>query len=330
MTAKQLAQRAVMLIVACLVGLTLLPGCAKKGETKKHFAVIPKGTAHPYWKAVHAGAAKAADELDVTISWVGTDSESARSEQIEIVQNFVSRRVDGMVLAPLDKEALVRPVENAVNRGIPVVIIDSGLNTEAYSSFVATDNTKGGRLGAQRLGEIMDGEGRAIMMRYSPGSASTGNREKGFLKEMKSTYPDIELVSTDQYGGVTRESALKTAQNLLNKYSEIDGLFCPNASTTYGMMRALDKMGRASDVKFVGFDATEGLVGGLRDGLIQGLVAQDPFTMGYKGLKTCNKALKGEDVPERMPTRSVVVTPENVDDPEIQEVLNPPVEKWLK
>ena len=305
-------------------------GTSQNGTATYEIAVIPKGTAHPYWKAVHGGAAKAGKELGAEIIWNGPPSERARSQQIEIMRNFTSRQVDAIVLAPLDREALVRPVTTAVNRGIPVVIIDSGLETDVYSSFVATDNRKGGSMGGEKLGELMGGEGRAIMMRYNPGSASTANREEGFLEAIREKYPDIEMVSTDQFAGVTRETALKTGQNLLTKFPDIEGIFCPNESSTFGMMRALKKAGMPKEeIKFVGFDATSDLVDGLKDGWVDALVAQDPFNMGYTGVSTAIKAIKGEKVEKSIPTRSVMVTRDNLDDEDIQKIIDPPIQKWL-
>jgi len=304
------------------------PGAAQ--QDKLQIAVIPKGTSHPYWRAVHGGAAKAAEEMDLNIIWNGPPSERARQQQIEIMQNFTARGVDGIVLAPLDSTALVRPVQTAVNRGIPVVIIDSGLETEAYSSFVSTDNYKGGTMGAEKLGELMDGEGRALMMRYSPGSASTKNREQGFLDTIQEKYPDIELVSTDQYAGVTREESIKTAQDLISNYPDVEGIFCPNESSTFGMMRVLQKRGKSKErIKFVGFDATEDLANGLEKGLIDALVAQHPFKMGYTGVEMVYRAIQGKEVPKRKATPSVLVTPDNLEDPEIQQVVNPSIQKYL-
>lgn len=336
---KWLCARVALWVACAAIGVSLaLSGCGQKsetpsgghgGEAKYKLAVIPKGTAHPFWRAVHAGAAKAAQEFDVDIIWKGTESESARKEQIELVQDFISKRVDAIVVAPLDKNALVRPVESAVRNKIPVVVIDSGLESNAQSSFVATDNEKGGRMGADRLAEIMNGQGRAFLLRYSPGSASTHNREEGFLKQMREEHPGIELVSTDQFAGTSKGSAFKKSQDMLIKYPDIEGIFCPNESSTFGMLRALQKSGKASQVKFVGFDATESLVDGLRKGHIQGLVAQDPFTMGYTGVKTAVEVVEGKQVPGRIRTKTVVVTPQNVDDPDIQEIISPPVDKWL-
>jgi ribose transport system substrate-binding protein len=216
-----------------------------------------------------------------------------------------------------------------VRRGIPVVVIDSGLQSDAHSSFVATDNEEGGRMGARRLGEVMRGEGKAILLRYSEGSASTRNREEGFLEAMAAEYPDIELISTNQYAGATKESAFQVSQNLLNKYPDVDGIFCPNESSAFGMLRALQTSGKAGSVRFVGFDTSESLIDGVRAGSIDGLVAQDPFDMGYQGVKTAAAVLEGKPVPKRIATRLAIITPVNLDDPSIQELIHPDLDRWL-
>jgi len=299
-------------------------------EKKLHLAVIPKGTTHEFWKSIHAGAAKAAQELGVEITWQGPQKEDDRDMQIKVVQSFISRGVDGIVLAPLDDTALVRPAEEAVKRGIKIVIIDSDIKTGQYSSFIATDNYKGGVLGAERLGEIMGGKGKALLMRYAEGSASTMNREKGFLDTMKAKFPGIELVSTNQYGGVTAESSFQKGQDLLNKFGDVEGIYCPNESTTFGMLRALQTAGKAGKVKFVGFDSSEALIKAIRAGELNGVTIQNPFNMGYLGVKTAVAAIKGEKVEKRIDTGAKMVTKDNIDDPEIKEIMSPDLEKWLK
>jgi ribose transport system substrate-binding protein len=299
--------------------------------TKLRVAVIPKGTTHSYWKAIHAGAEKAAQETDVEIIWQGPQKEDDRQMQIQLVQNFISRGVDGIVLAPLDDRSLVSPVDAAVKRKIPVVIIDSGLQSEAFASYVATDNKAGGRLCAQRMAELLNGKGRVILLRYSEGSASTTDRENGFLEGIKEYAPDIQLISTDQYAGATMEKALQVSQNLLNRFgNQVDGVFCANESSTQGMLRALQTSGRAGKVKFVGFDSNDALVAGIQNEQIHGLAVQDPFRMGYEGVRTAVSILKNEQYEKRMDTGVVMVTKDNLDSPEIQELIKPDLAKWLR
>jgi ribose transport system substrate-binding protein len=215
-------------------------------KTKKwKVIVIPKGTTHEFWKAFHAGALKAADELgNVEVIWLGPQKEDDRVQQIQLIQSAVAAGVDGIVLAPLDSHALVEPVEAAITKGIPVVILDSGLETTKMVSFIATDNYHGGVLAARRLGEVLNGQGKVILLRYAVGSESTEQREKGFTVTLAKEFPEVTLLSDTEYAGPTSDSAQQKAQSLVTRYrGQVDGIFCPNESSTFGMLRALEGAG---------------------------------------------------------------------------------------
>ena len=336
-----------IIALAALIVVIVSLGCKKQDAQKDRadaakyqIAVIPKGTTHIFWKSIHAGAVKAERELkaagvDVEVIWKGPLKEDDRESQIRVVEDFVTRGVSGIVLAPLDDAALRMPVKDAVNNNIPVVIIDSGLKSDDYTSFVATDNYIGGRKGGEQLAEILGGKGKVIMLRYQEGSASTMNREQGFLDVLKEKYPDIEVVSSNQYGGATTESAYQASENLLAPLRRadgsltIDGIFCPNESTAFAMLRALQDSALAGKVKYVGFDSSDRLVKGLREGEIHGLVLQDPINMGYLGVKTVMAHLQGEKVEKRIDTGSAVATPENMNEPKIKNLLEPDFKTWL-
>lgn len=300
-------------------------------------AVVPKGTTHEFWKAVNAGAFKARDELrqrglKVDVIWKGPLKEDDRDQQVQTVENFMTRRVNGIVLAPLDSQALVRPVVNAVRAKIPVVIIDSDLKSDQQVSFVATDNHRGGAMAARHLGRLLDGTGNVILLRYAVGSASTEQREAGFLETLKTEFPSIRLLSSDQHAGATRESAYQVSQNLLNRFGrEVHGVFAPNETSTIAMTKALKDRGQGGGkVKMVGFDAGSPEVADLRNGDLQGLVVQDPLKMGYLGVMTLVDHLEGKPVARRIETAVTLVTRENLDQPEIRELLNPPLDQYLK
>ena len=331
----------IIAIVVIAVVLNIV-GCKQKGqsESKYYIAVIPKGTTHLFWKSIHAGAIKAEQELksagvDIEIIWKGPLKEDDRESQIRVMEDFITRGVSGIVLAPLDDVALRMPVKDAVNNDIPVVIIDSGLKSDDWISFVSTDNYIGGRKGGQRLAEILGGKGKVIMLRYQEGSASTMNRERGFLDVLKEEYPEIEVVSANQYGGATTESAYIASESLLAPLRKpgggltIDGIFCPNISTSFGMLRALEDSGLAGKVNYVGFDSSPRLNMALEKGYIKGLVLQDPINMGYLGVKTLVAHLQGEKVEKRIDTGSSVATPENMNDPIMKNLLEPDFKKWL-
>ena len=328
----------------CCLAIAGLTGCGKKtdeassstAEKAYTIAVIPKGTTHEFWKSINAGAFKARDELvakgtRVDVIWKGPLREDDRDQQIQVVENFTSRRVSGIVLAPLDSQALINPVASAAQAKIPVVIIDSGLKSDKYVSFVATDNYKGGQLAGEHLARLLDGKGNVILLRYAVGSASTEEREAGFLEVLKK-FPDIKLLSSDQYAGATRETAYQASQNLLNRFgSDVNGVFCPNEPSTIAMTKALRDIGKAGGkVKMIGFDAGSQSVLDMKNGDVQGLAVQNPVLMGYLGVMTMVKHLRGEKVEKRIDTGVVLVTPDNMEKPDIRELLNPPLDKYLK
>jgi ribose transport system substrate-binding protein len=299
-------------------------------------AVIPKGTTHEFWKSINAGAVKAQRELAaqgiaVNVIWKGPLKEDDREQQVQVVENFIGRRVSGIVLAPLDDKALVGPVETAVRGKIPVVIIDSGLATQAYSSFVATDNREGGRIAARNLGRLLGGKGNVIMLRLMVGSNSTEEREAGFVEIMQKDFPAVRLLSIDQHAGATRDTAKRAAETLLSRYGAVvNGVFASNESSAAGMLLALRDAGLAGKVKFIAFDSGETLNAGLKKGDIDGLVVQHPMNMGYLGVKTMVAVLRGEKVPARIDTGVGFVTREIFDDPALADIVTPPLDKYLK
>ncbi len=314
--------------------LLIVAGCnsssnnsATSSSTTKQLqiAVIPKGSTHEYWKSIHAGAQRAADELkNVQILWKGPLKEDDRQDQINVVEDFTTKHVNGIVLAPLDNNALTIPTNDAINAGIPVVIIDSGLNNVKAVSFVATDNYKAGHLGGEKLSALLNGKGNVLMLRYEIGSASTDAREQGFLDAMKAS-PGIQVISSDQYGGATTETAQKASENLLTRFSgQIDGIFTPNESTAFGMMRALENANLAGKIKFVGFDSSAALVDGLKKGEINGLVVQNPEKMGYLGVKTLVDSINGKKVDAKIDTGATVVDASNMNSPDVAKLLAPP------
>lgn len=316
-----------------LFAALFLMGCTSNQSGTKKFtiAVVPKGTTHPFWKSVNAGAMKAAADfksqgVDVDLIWKGPLREDDREQQIQVVEGFISQGVNGIVLAPLDNKALVRPVEEAKRSGIPTVIIDSGLDSDQITSFAATDNRKGGNMAAERLGELLGGKGKVLMLRYLEGSASTTDREEGFLEVIKAKYPNIELVSIDQYAGATRDSAKRTAENLLQRYGDqVTGVYASNEPATTGMLLALQDRGLAGKITFVGFDSSPQFVEAMKNNQMQGIVVQNPFAIGELGVKAMIDSLLGKPVEKRVDTGVMMITPDNLNSPEAQKLLNPPV-----
>lgn len=322
-----------VMVVALLLGACGSPAPAGSGKTT--IAVIPKGTSHVFWQSIHAGAAKASQELGVDIIWRGPLREDDRASQIAEVEGFITRGVSGIVLAPLDEAALVGPVQDASRAKIPVVIIDSGLKSGDYVSFVATDNREGGRMAAEGLVSMLPKGGRIVVLRYAEGSASTEEREAGFLDEI-AKHGSIQVLSSNQYGGADVEGAYKRAEALFHRYRrpdgslELDGIFTSNESNTLAILRVLQASGWAGKVKFIGFDASDTLVKGMSDGHIDALVVQDPVKMGYLGVKTMVDHLQGRPVEKRVDTGAQLITRDKMSDPAVKELLQPDLTRWLK
>ncbi len=323
---------------ALSLGLALLASVIASSAAEKSYtiAVIPKGTTHEFWKSIHAGAVKAEQELaakgtKVTLFWKGPLREDDRDQQIQVVENFTARKVSGIVLAPLDSQALVAPVVSAVQSGVPTVVIDSDLKSDKQLSFVSTDNFKGGRMAGEFLAGQLGEKGNVILLRYQVGSASTEAREAGFLDALKK-FSGIKIVSSDQHSGATRELAYQASQNLLNRFGkDVNGIFCPNESATVAMTKALRDIGRAGGkVKLVGFDSGSQSVLDLKNGDVQGLIVQDPLKMGYLGVMTVVQHLQGKSVEKRIDTGVSLITKENMTEPGMAALLAPPIAKYLK
>jgi ribose transport system substrate-binding protein len=319
--------------------LLLLIGCQPPTDSPKtaapaenavkdgplQIAMIPKGTTHIFWKSVHFGAVQAAKELGVEVQWRGPQKESDRDQQVSVLQGFVNKQVDGICLAPLDADALVRPVREAGRGGIPVVIFDSGLNApkEDFTSFVATDNFRGGQLAGETMAKELGGKGNVFLLRYNKGSESTQQREDGFLESI-AAFPDIKILSSDQYAGTTTESAMDKAQQMLNRYAdEVDGIFAVCEPNAEGVLRALEDRKLAGKVKFIGFDASDAMTTALRDGKMSAIILQDPVRMGYLSIQTIVKKIRGEPIESFVDTGVSIATKDNIDTDEIKKLMNP-------
>ncbi len=307
----------------------LMSGCSTaKPQYRYRIAVIPKGTSHDFWKSIHAGALQAKGERSGTqIIWEGPPKESMRYEQQQIIERFTSEGVSAIVLAPCDRKSLVPPVEGAIKRGIPVVIIDSGLElpdsiqqSDRYLGYVATDNRQGGVEAAKRIIELLKGKEhpKVLMIRYQTGSESTEQREAGFRDTIRKV-ASIELIVPEDEAGATVESAQQVAERILSDHKDLDGIFVPNESSTTGVLRALEGLNRVGQVKLVGFDANADLVSALQAGKLHGLVLQDPFDMGYRSVLRAVDYLEGKPPKERtLNTNLQVLTKENMEDPAIK------------
>ena len=318
----------------CLLASVLLSGCNSSnqkadGEKKIRLAVIPKGTSHEFWKSIHYGAVQAAEEAgDVEIIWKGPVVESDTASQIEVVKIMITNGVDGIILAPNQKGGLVDAVEEAIDEDIPVVIFDSGLDKgPGIVSYVATDNFKGGMMAAEAMADAIGGKGNVILLRYIAGSESTEQREEGFLKGLEK-FPEIKVVSSDQYGGDTSTSAKLIADQLLQLHGkDLAGIFAVCEPNANGTLEALRTAGVNGKVKLIAFDPSDALLEALEDGSCSGIVLQDPVHMGYTATKTMLASLKGEQANDFISTGEYVATPQNMNEEKIKKLLKPSIKE---
>lgn len=310
-----------LLIALCMAA----PGCRR--EEKRVVGVVPKGANHIFWQSVHAGAVKAAREYGFEVEWNAPAVEIDSKRQIEIIDSMVNRQLAGIVLAPVDRTALVGPVDRAAKAGIPVCIFDSDVDTPNRVSFVATDNEEGGRMGARKLGELLGGKGKVAVIAFMPGSASTMEREHGFEDEMRTRYPQVTIVAT-LFGMADRAKSMAVTENVLTAHPDLAGLFADNESSTAGAIQALKSRGLRG-VKLVGFDPNEQFVADLSAGWIQAMVAQNPFRMGYESARAIGMKLRGETPAPRVDSGSAMITSDVLDQPAIKDLLHPDLATYL-
>lgn len=315
----------------CL-GALLMAGCggeapapatsdapAAKGALR--IAVIPKGLSHQFWLTVKAGAEAAGKEAGAEILWQGPAKETEIVRQINIVQDMINSNVSAIVMAACDSTALIQPIDQALKAGIPVITIDSGVNSDLPLSFVATDNVAAARAGADKLAELIGGAGQVGVIPFVAGAGTSEMREQGF-KEGMAAHSGVQIVAT-LYCDSDVAKAMNAAQDMMTANPELKGIFAANEAAAIGAAQAIRAAGKAGQVKLVAFDGSEEEINGLKEGVIQALIVQRPFEMGNLGVKAALNAIAGKPVDKRIDTGVTIVTMENFNEPEIQKLLNP-------
>lgn len=301
--------------------LLLFLFCAQPQSDKLQILVSPKGLVHSFWLTVKAGAEKAGKDFDVEIIWKGPSIETDIATQISIVEDYINKKIDAIVLAACDAKGLVPVIERAHAAGIPVITIDSGVESDIPYSFVATDNIAAAKKAADALAKLVGGKGEVACIPFVPGAATSIMREEGFKEGLKN-HPELKLVAV-QYSQSDVATGMAVTENILTAHPNLTGIFAANEAGAIGCAQALVSRGLAGKVKFVAFDAAENEIEALEKDIIQALIVQNPFKMGYEGVKTAIDVLQGKDVSKRIDTGVEVVTKENLNDPEIQKLLYP-------
>jgi ribose transport system substrate-binding protein len=303
-------------LILLISAVLFISGLLKKESFHgKAIAVIPKGTASMWWQVVHQGANEAGKEFGYSISWIGPEQETDREKQIQVVDDAMAKKVAAIVLAPNDYKALARPVLKIKQAGIPCVIIDSAVdvNSEEYVSFVATDNLLGGSDAARCLGKALNGQGNVLLTKFVQNSASTDARADGFKQTIEKEFPNIKIID-EQYTQGTVEDARQKTTDMLIRNKIVNGIFAVNQPSSVGAYKALQAQGSAGKIKMVGFDSDPILIDGIAEGGVEALVVQNPFEIGYQGVKAAVSAIDGKTVSKKMPISSMIVNKDNLEE----------------
>ena len=308
--------------------LLLLAGC-NKGPQQRRIAVVPKAASHIFWQTVHAGVVAAGRDLKVDVLWNAPTQETDFSRQIQIVDSMLAQRVDGIAIAASDRTALNASLDRAAQLGIPVAVFDSGVDSTNYMTFIATNNFEAGQMAARKLAELIGGKGKIAMVQHMPGSNSTMDRESGFEQVIKQDFPAMQIVAR-QYGMANASKSMAAAENILTANPDLAGIFCSTEPSSLGASLALKERGLAGKIRFVAFDSTDKMVEDLRAGVIDAMVVQDPFKMGYEAVKSVANKLNGQTPPKKMDLSGRVVTKADLDKPDVKALLFPDIDKYLK
>lgn len=307
--------------------LLFLSSCQKSG--KKIIAVVPKATSHLFWLSVQSGAMAAGEEYGVQVEWNGAASETDYTRQVQILDSFISRRVDGIAVAATERKILLSSLDRAAAAGIPVTVFDSGVDGDNYMSFLATNNYEAGQLAARTLGRLLNGKGEVAIILHAAGSTSTMDREKGFADALKAEFPGITIVA-QQFGQSDRSKSMAAAENILTAHPKLSGMFGSSEPSSVGAALAIKSRGLGGKVHLVAFDSSDGMIEDLKAGVIDAMVVQDPVRMGHDAVKTLVDKLNGITPPKRIDLSARVVTKADLDKSEVQRLLHPDVKTWVK
>jgi ribose transport system substrate-binding protein len=300
--------------------LPVLAAC--QGESRKVIGVIPKAVGDLFFAAVHSGVRRAAKEAGVEIIWNGPKEETDHGRQIQIVDSMVTRRVAAIAISATDERALRAPVERAIAAGIPVTVFDSGVETEGYVTFVATDNYGAGCLAARRLAELVGRRGKVGMVMHKPGGTSTMLREEGFRKTMAAEFPEV-VVAASQYGMADRAKARGAAENMLTGNPDLAALFASSEASSLGAIQALEARGLGGKVRLITFDTSEAHVAALGSGTIDAMMVQDSSRMGYEAVRSLTEKLAGRSPARQMDLAVRVITRDIMGQAEVRQLILP-------
>lgn len=339
------AKKIIALLVGMMLLATLIVGCGGSGDKgqqdnnqqdttqnnnqqgttdktgdKPYIAVISKGFQHQFWQAVKQGAEKAAQELNVEITFEGPESEAQVDKQIEMLEAALSKNPSAICLAALDSKAVIPYLEQAQQKGIPVVGFDSGVDSDIPVATAATDNVAAAAAAADKMAELIGGEGEVAVIVHDQTSITGVDRRDGFVNRIKEKYPNIKIVDV-QYGGGDHLKSTDLAKAIIQAHPNLKGFFGANEGSAVGVVNAVKELGKEGDIVVIGYDAGKQLKDAVREGVAAGAISQDPISIGYEAVKAAYMATKGEKVEKLIDTGFHWYDKSNIDSEELKPLL---------
>jgi ribose transport system substrate-binding protein len=298
-------------------------GGGNTGTKALKIAVVPKSLGPNFWEQVHQGAVCAASkQQNVSVQWDGVTTDTDVTGQVNLLKNYLTQGVDGLVYAATDAKALAQVSDQAIASKIPVVNFDSGTNPQPSSvPLFATDNVASAVKAADLLAQALHNSGKIAFIPFQAGSNTNDQRAQGFLQGLKK-YPGLQLVAT-QYSQSDANTAFTVTTDILTAHPDITGIFAANEPGVIGAAKAVQQAGKTGKVVIIGWDAAPDEVKGLQDGAISALVVQNPFRMGFDGLNAVVKMIRTGTSVTSEDTGVSFLTKDNLNTPAMQAVLNP-------
>ncbi|MCM1156988.1 MAG: ABC transporter substrate-binding protein [Bacteroidales bacterium] len=313
-------------LVLGIIGAGWLTGCGQntggQAEQERYVAVICKGSQHEFWKTVEQGAMDAGEELNIHVTFEAPEDESQIDVQIGMMEKAIENQSDAIVLAPLDTDRLNEVIDKAVKKGIPVLTLDSDVTTETRVATIGTDNETAGAIAARNAAELMGGEGKVAIISFVEGAQTAIARNEGFIREMEKYNGKIEIVGIAYCGGDS-EVAKEQALEFIKQYPDIACIYGANEGSAVGVAAAVCEKNRQDDIIVLGFDSSDAEIAFLAEGAIDGMMVQNPYNMGYLGVRNINKVLDGKAIEERIDTGATYVNGDNLYDEDTQWLLYP-------
>jgi ribose transport system substrate-binding protein len=315
-------------LLSAVVMISVLVSCAPAAEPaapaepagKPYIPVISKGFQHQFWQAVKKGSEQAAADLGVEITFEGPESEAMVDKQVEMFQTALDKKPVAICLAAVDSKAFQPLLEKAKAAGIPVIGFDSGVDSDIPVTTAATDNVAAAALAADKMAELIGGEGEVAVIAHDQTSRTGIDRVKGFTDQVTNKYPNITIVDT-QYGGGDHLKSTDLAKAIIQAHPNLKGFFGANEGSIIGVLNAVKELGMEGKITVIGYDSGKQQIDAIKSGVEAGAVQQNPIGIGYKCVEAAYKAYKGETLPKTIDTGFLWADKTNIDSDEIKAVL---------